>query len=119
MKALLLSLAFMAASLTTATQSDGKSETVTLTLRNKTATSIPLHIPGVMNPNLSPFSHSGVEVAVGQKFYHYPKGQKFMAPKVLLFEATRAMNGDTLVVNELIKEKRRSSEFLIGLVHGS
>ncbi len=36
-------------------------------LVNTTAQSIPLRIPGVMNPNLSPFSKSGVDLPLGQK----------------------------------------------------
>lgn len=39
---------------------------VAFTLRNTTGASIPLRIPGVMNPNLSPNSNSGVELAIGQ-----------------------------------------------------
>lgn len=36
-------------------------------LVNTTAQAIPLKIPGVMNPNLSPFSKSGVDLPIGQK----------------------------------------------------
>ncbi|MGB1445911.1 MAG: hypothetical protein ACPG7X_08875 [Flavobacteriaceae bacterium] len=36
-------------------------------LINSTAQSIPLKIPGIMNPNLSPFSKSGVDLPLGQK----------------------------------------------------
>ena len=36
-------------------------------LVNSTAQSIPLKIPGIMNPNLSPFSKSGVDLPIGQK----------------------------------------------------
>lgn len=36
-------------------------------LVNSTAQSIPLRIPGIMNPNLSPFSKSGVDLPLGQK----------------------------------------------------
>ena len=47
---------------------DKKEDTyITFTLQNKTAKSIPLIIPSVMNPNLSPFSKSGVDLKVGQK----------------------------------------------------
>lgn len=38
-------------------------------LENNTAQSIPLRIPGVMNPNLSPFSRSGVDLPNGQKIF--------------------------------------------------
>tara|TARA_B110000444_G_scaffold146634_1_gene137062 strand:+ start:183 stop:758 length:576 start_codon:yes stop_codon:yes gene_type:complete len=38
-------------------------------LENNTAQSIPLRIPGIMNPSLSPFSRSGVDLPNGQKVY--------------------------------------------------
>ena len=47
------------------TESDG----VSFTLRNNTLQSIPLVIPSVMNPNLSPKSNSGVYLRYGQKVY--------------------------------------------------
>src|SRR6056300_122791 len=40
---------------------------ISFTLRNETAQSIPLIIPGVMNPNLGPFSNSGVRLKIGQQ----------------------------------------------------
>lgn len=42
---------------------------IDFTLVNSSAKSIPLIIPNVMNPNLSPFSKSGVRLEVGQKIY--------------------------------------------------
>lgn len=42
---------------------------IPLKLVNGSAQSIPLIIPGVMNPNLSPFSKSGVELKVGQRIF--------------------------------------------------
>ena len=36
-------------------------------LVNTTSQNIPLNIPGIMNPNLSPFSKSGVDLPIGQK----------------------------------------------------
>ena len=47
------------------TESDG----VSFTLRNNTLQSIPLVIPSVMNPNLSPKSNSGVYLRYGHKVY--------------------------------------------------
>ena len=38
-------------------------------LENNTAQKIPLHIPGVMDPNLNPFSRSGVDLKNGQEIY--------------------------------------------------
>ena len=46
-----------------------KTEGVSFTLRNNTLKSIPLIIPSVMNPNLSPQSNSGVYLKYGQKVY--------------------------------------------------
>lgn len=47
-------------------------------LENNTAQSLPLRIPGVMNPNLSPFSRSGVDLPNGQKIYLDLKGKKVL-----------------------------------------
>jgi hypothetical protein len=47
-------------------------------LENNTAQSLPLRIPGVMNPNLSPFSRSGVDLPNGQKIYLDLKGKKIL-----------------------------------------
>ena len=47
------------------TESDG----VSFTLRNNTLQSIPLVIPSVMNPSLSPKSNSGVYLKYGRKVY--------------------------------------------------
>lgn len=71
------------------------------TLRNNTAVSIPLHIPEVMNPNLSPFSNSSVDLKEGQEIFFYEHKKKY-----LLLTVTPEVEGKTLVVNELIKERR-------------
>ena len=42
---------------------------INFTLYNPLLKSIPLVIPGVMNPNLSPLSRSGVTLAVGQQIF--------------------------------------------------
>jgi hypothetical protein len=47
-------------------------------LENNTAQSLPLRIPGVMNPKLSPFSRSGVDLPNGQKIYLDLKGKKIL-----------------------------------------
>lgn len=41
-------------------------KSINLTFHNGSLNSIPLVIPGVMNPNLNPFSNSGVELGFGQ-----------------------------------------------------
>lgn len=47
-------------------------------LVNSTAQKIPLKIPGIMNPNLSPFSKSGVELPMGQKIYLKVNGKDLL-----------------------------------------
>ena len=47
-------------------------------LENNTAQSIPLRIPGVMNPNLSPFSRSGVDLPNGQKIFLDLNGKQIL-----------------------------------------
>ncbi len=47
-------------------------------LVNTTNQSLPLRIPGVMNPNLSPYSKSGVDLAIGQKIYLNAKGKDLL-----------------------------------------
>ena len=73
------------------------------TLQNPTAKSIPLWIPSVMNPNLSPFSKSGVTLKVGQKIYFKHKRRK----RVLLV-VNKDLDGKTLNVAKLIKEKKKN-----------
>ncbi|MFY8214091.1 MAG: hypothetical protein ACOVKJ_06505 [Flavobacterium sp.] len=46
-----------------------------MTFHNGSFSSIPLVIPGVMNPNLSPLSNSGISLDVGQKFIFFPERQ--------------------------------------------
>lgn len=73
------------------------------TLENTTGKSIPLLIPSVMNPNLSPFSKSGVDLKVGQEILFREKGKKY----VLLTVDEKIQNGATLNVSELIKDKKK------------
>ena len=47
-------------------------------LENNTAQSLPLSIPGVVSPKLSPFSRSGVNLPNGQKIYLNFKGEKIL-----------------------------------------
>ena len=55
---------------------------VSFTLENKSLRSIPLKIPGVMNPNLSPMSKSGVRLAQGQKIIHRGKVILTVGPEI-------------------------------------
>ncbi len=75
---------------------------VPFTLHNSSLLSIPLSIPGVMNPNLSPMSDSGVDLAVGQKVYFFVKKKKY-----LLLEVTDALKGKKLDVADLIVNRRK------------
>lgn len=54
-----------------------------MTFYNGSFKSIPLIIIGVMNPNLSAKSNSGVSLYVGQKVYFLPNGKR--NSKALLF----------------------------------
>ena len=81
------------------------------TLRNNSAKSIPLNIPSVMNPNLSPFSNSGVSLKIGQEIFFYENKKK-----QLLLTVTSDLEGDTLIVNELIKQRKgQLKSFLLRL----
>ena len=71
-----------------------------LTFENKSAVSIPLEIPGVMNPNLNPHSKSGISLDKGQKVFFKYKGKR-----TLLLEITNQKDGETLVINELIAKR--------------
>ena len=43
-----------------------------------TMQSLPLKIPGIMNPNLSPYSKSGVDLPIGQKIYIKTPGKDLL-----------------------------------------
>lgn len=75
---------------------------VPFVLRNNSLTSIPLSIPGVMNPNLSPVSNSSVDLAVGQKIFFFVKKKKY-----LLLEVTEELAGKTLAVEELVRARKK------------
>lgn len=84
-------------------QKNPDSEYVSFTLRNNSASSIPLIIPTVMNPNLSPFSNSGVDLKIGQEILFKSNGKKY----VLLTVSNDIQNGDVLEVNKLLKKKKK------------
>ena len=74
-------------------------EYITFSLHNTSLKSIPLQIPGVMNPNLSPMSSSGVSLRKGQKIY-YKKGVR----KILILEVDATIQeGDKIDVARLIR----------------
>ena len=73
---------------------------ISFTLRNETLKSIPLVIPGVMNPNLSPQSNSGVRLKIGQEI-KYKKGGR---ARLLLVVDHSIKEGDVLLVGERIAQ---------------
>jgi len=80
---------------------DGRS--VGLTFRNASDRSIPLQIPGVMNPNLSPRSNSGVELEGGQEVFFTYRGRR-----TLLLRICNEKAGEMILVNDVIA--RRTAE---------
>ena len=77
-------------------------EYISFTLRNNGAKSIPLLIPSVMNPNLSPFSKSGVDLKIGQEILFRANGKKY----VLLKVDNSIKNGDELDVGKLMADRK-------------
>jgi hypothetical protein len=87
----------------------GKSQTIPMTFHNGSLKSIPLNIPGVMNPNLFPLSNSGIELEPGQKVFYFPNGKK--GKKELLFEVNGTFKKDTILqIHEIIRQKKQLSE---------
>lgn len=79
---------------------------INFTLQNKSPKAIPLIIPGVMNPNLSPFSKSGVSLKIGQEILFKEKGKR----QVLLTVDNSIKDGDILDIAQLLKERKRELE---------
>lgn len=85
----------------------GNAQAIPMTFHNGSLKSISLHIPGVMNPNLSPLSDSGVTLKVGQKVFYFPNGKK--GKKTLLFSVTSDWKKDTILqIHEMIRKKQLS-----------
>ena len=80
-----------------------KGEYISFTLRNTSASSIPLIIPTVMNPNLSPFSRSGVDLRIGQEIFFKVKRKKY----ILLTVDDTIKAGDEINVPKLIKKRKQ------------
>lgn len=82
-------------------------QTVHLTFHNGSLKSIPLVIPGVMNPNLNPLSNSGIELAYGQEVFYFINGDK--RKKALLFVVGDQLKEDeVLEIDQLIDEKKKA-----------
>ncbi len=75
---------------------------IKFTLVNDSNASIPLLIPSVMNPNLSPNSRSGVSLKVGQKILFRSKGKKH----ILLVVDDAIQNGDEIEVSALLEQRK-------------
>ena len=75
---------------------------ISFTLVNSSSESIPLIIPNVMNPNLSPKSKSGVDLAVGQELIFRNKGKRY----VLFTVDDTIKDGDKIDVYELLHERK-------------
>lgn len=78
---------------------------VSFQLINNSVKSIPLIIPGVMNPNLSPFSNSGVSLKPGQKIYFKKKMKRY-----LLLEVDETYRDKKVDVANLIKKRNKELE---------
>lgn len=75
---------------------------ISFTLVNSSSKSIPLLIPSVMNPNLSPFSKSGVDLNVGQEILFRAKGKRY----VLLTVDNNIEEGAEINVGKLLKQRK-------------
>ncbi len=73
------------------------SKTISFYLINTTNKSIPLKIPGVMNPNLSPNSESKVNLTIGQEIFLNKVGRR----KRILVVTTDIKNGQKIDVSQL------------------
>lgn len=75
-------------------------KTIAFVLSNPTLSSIPLEIPGVMNPNLSPKSESGVALRPGQPIYWTPSKRS----RTLIYRVPEGLlPGTVLDVSDLIE----------------
>jgi len=79
------------------------SNAISFKLINKSAKSVPLIIPNVMSPNLSPFSTSGVDLKIGQELLFKNKGKKY----VLLTVDETIKEGQEIDVNQLLKDRKK------------
>lgn len=77
---------------------------VSFTLRNTSEKSIPLIIPTVMNPNLSPFSRSGVDLKIGQEILFRVKGKNY----ILLTVDETISDGAEIDVATLLKQRKEA-----------
>jgi hypothetical protein len=82
-------------------------QNIPMTFHNGSFFSIYLSIPGVMNPNLSPKSNSGVSLDAGQVVYFFPNGKS--GKKEILFKVSPTWKRDTILqIDEIIKTRMKS-----------
>ena len=81
-------------------------KSINFTFHNGSLKSIPLVIPSVMNPNLSPMSNSGITLYLGQVVYYFPNGKK-RKKEVLFVVDDTFKDGDVLQIDQLIKAKQK------------
>jgi hypothetical protein len=83
-----------------------QAQNIRMTFHNGSLKSIPLVIPGVMNPYLSPLSNSDISLDVGQKIYFFPNGKR--KSKALLFVVDNALKQDAVLeIDEIIKRRKK------------
>ncbi len=76
---------------------------VSFTLVNSSDESIPLIIPNVMNPNLSPNSNSGVDLKIGQELIFRNRGKRYV-----LFTVDETIEeGAKIDVYQLLQERKK------------
>ncbi|MEN1783551.1 MAG: hypothetical protein AAGF77_00290 [Bacteroidota bacterium] len=78
------------------------SNPVWFVLVNSSTETIPLFIPNVMNPNLSPNSKSRVALEIGQKLFFRHKGKRY----VLLIVDQNMKSGAEVEVSQLLQDRK-------------
>ena len=85
-------------------------QNIPMTFHNGSFLPIYLSIPGVMNPNLSPKSNSGVSLDAGQKVYFFPKGKN--GKKEILFTVSPTWKKDTILqIDKIVKTRKKSLRY--------
>jgi hypothetical protein len=85
-------------------------QNIPMTFHNGSFSPIYLSIPGVMNPNLSPKSNSGVSLDVGQVVYFFPKGKN--GKKEILFTVSSTWKGFADIGKVLLQADGKINEAL-------
>jgi hypothetical protein len=81
-------------------------QSIGFTFHNGSLKSIPLVIPSVMNPNLSPLSNSGIELKMGQNVYFYPNGSSKKRALLFTVDDTYEQN-QILEIDQLIEIRKK------------